>query len=339
MSLAGRAVNSGPSPRVRGEHRPTALRWRGNPGHPRACGENVEDGTMRRPPWRAIPARAGRTPGCLSLGKDSAGHPRACGENCCSAMPGLYSWRAIPARAGRTASGRPTDTRMLRAIPARAGRTIGCVFLRRQAPGHPRACGENPDVGEHRKLFDAGHPRACGENLSGICWAVSCCSGHPRACGENAPRVNAKDQAGRRAIPARAGRTVMVRRFTAALRRAIPARAGRTATHTCRNCHGSGPSPRVRGEPPARPCPVTVCPGHPRACGENGRARSCRRRLGRAIPARAGRTAAPRRFRSDRPGHPRACGENGNLHFRPIPCLPGHPRACGENRLGPSSWA
>ncbi len=101
--LAGAVLGAlGPSPRVRGE-RAAAVGWRSRrAGHPRACGENYCAANPDRCRQRAIPARAGRTVGCLltyqmvigpsprvrgerlstSHGiSDSPGHPRACGEN------------------------------------------------------------------------------------------------------------------------------------------------------------------------------------------------------------------------------------------------------------------
>ncbi len=114
----------GPSPRVRGELGGAGWCPSGSPGHPRACGENLSDGTQ--------------------TGSRDPGHPRACGENpavgpptpgCCGPSPRVRGERpkclhgserfarAIPARAGRTFKGKPSAHIVHRAIPARAGRT------------------------------------------------------------------------------------------------------------------------------------------------------------------------------------------------------------------------
>ncbi len=61
------APSAGSSPRVWGRHRPTALRWRGNPVHPHACG--ADGGLVRR---------AGTLPTV---------HPHACGADPAHGMP------------------------------------------------------------------------------------------------------------------------------------------------------------------------------------------------------------------------------------------------------------
>ena len=173
------------------------------------------------------------------------------------------------------------------------------------------------------------HPRACGENYENA----------RAALGEqgSSPRVRGKPAVGHRRLDAG---------------RLIPARAGKT--------HRSGGHQRQQA-------------AHPRVCGENaGRSRSMtpwggssprvRGKLDepdehilgvRLIPARAGKTPRPSRFRGCSTAHPRACGENAEVDNPAsrmcwlIPARAGktmvtvalvgwpgaHPRACGENGL------
>ncbi|EFW09846.1 hypothetical protein HMPREF9005_1170 [Actinomyces sp. oral taxon 178 str. F0338] len=93
---------------------------------------------------------------------------------------------------------------------------------------------------------------------------------------------------GDRLIPACAGKT------TRCWRTMIPAEAhpracGENEYHHDLAVLGAGSSPRVRGK----------------------RGRACARvHVDGLIPARAGKTSAPRRRCRPRPAHPRACGEN-----------------------------
>ena len=150
-------------------------------------------------------------------------------------------------------------------------------------------------------------------------------------------------------IPARAGKTTAWARGSSAAS-AHPRACGENPLSSSSFARGSGSSPRVRGK--RRPLPH-------------------RRRRGRLIPARAGKTSRPRRPPPSRPAHPRACGENLRIawpvtvpagssprvrgkqgavgaaglperiiparagktrHWRPVtPPTRDHPRACGEN--------
>ena len=134
----------------------------------------------------------------------------------------------------------------------------------------------------------------------------------------------------------------------------------------------NGSSPRVRGKRPdgattsRPPRLIPACAGktspcarlssivtaHPRACGENldladpesfplGSSPRVRGKLGhssdrirddRLIPARAGKTGAPRPDRQHHQAHPRACGENPAATSNTSPSLGSSPRVRGKLR-------
>ena len=260
--------------------------------HPRACGENFSspnvvvfgDGSSPRvrgkpgPPVRngsiegLIPARAGKTgPPARPRGRPAA-HPRACGENAMHACARATAAGSSPRVRGKRRRRAPsTWTRRL--IPARAGKTSTWCSSIARPRAHPRACGENsmpPGVsppssgssprvrGKRRMLDDFFHLPGLIPARAGKTYAPpirpETSRAHPRACGENSspsplpvvfvgssPRVRGKRSDSHRGR-SRAG--------------LIPARAGKTGGSVCRSR-----SPRA----------------HPRACGENARAR-CRRR-------------------------------------------------------------
>ena len=75
---------------------------------------------------------------------------------------------------------------------------------------------------------------------------------------------------------------------------------------------------------------------HPRACGENSRARSHARRNVGSSPRVRGKLPYRARGRGDLRLIPARAGKTGNIMARKLP-EGAHPRACGENRLPPSS--
>ena len=130
------------------------------------------------------------------------------------------------------------------------------------------------------------HPRACGENTTS--------SPHKSCLATSSPRVRGKPRA--------PGGTSFASRL-------IPACAGKTSSRA-----SSPPSGRAH----PRVCEENVIAGFiaavragssPRVRGKRWR-RSCRRRRGRLIPARAGKTGDDAADRVERGAHPRACGEN-----------------------------
>ena len=195
----------------------------------------------------------------------------------------------------------------------------------------------------------------------------------PRVRGKRTSRVAATVLP--RLIPARAGKTPW-RAPTRAAAWAHPRACGENANMLIRECWARGSSPRVRGKPgagrvgqglgrliPARAgktgksmllaVPVGA---HPRACGENGRPGSRRRRAvgssprvrgkrmvwpsktatPRLIPARAGKTPCSVTSTWVPGAHPRACGENPRIPC-PVRAQDGSsPRVRGKHFL---TWA
>ena len=304
--MDGLVINGGrgSSPRVRGKR--LELHWGdGRPG--------------------LIPARAGKTcPPNAAWTQDSA-HPRACGKN--GHHPGEPGGEhgSSPRVRGKQRE-RPLDEPQPGLIPARAGKTKGRCATRASRRAHPRACGENGDVGGPQAGGLGSSPRVRGKPSSrqhrpprqrliparaGKTPCVEVAPGfpraHPRACGENSPMyVPFRSASG--SSPRVRGK----RDFGALLpapARLIPARAGKTA---------------------GRPPPSVPHAAHPRACGENRRAKdgsdgpqgSSPRVRGkpwgsptsrpppRLIPARAGKTSTRWSLDDIDTAHPRACGEN-----------------------------
>jgi hypothetical protein len=259
-------LSTGPSPRVRGKRWSSAPTGQRSPGHPRACWENVRRDPDCEIAGRAIPARAGKTRRAWPPGTLQAGHPRACGENGALGHKVERCARAIPARAGKTLQELVPANRTIGPSPRVRGKLHLLDAIQGDAPGHPRACGEN-DAGVPAAAHDAraiparagktpqppmrglarpGHPRACGENANprGSVRAAFGPSprvrgkrglgdgseqswpGHPRACGENDGGLDS-------------GRGLF---------RAIPARAGKTPLPFGARAVLIGPSPRVRGK-------------------------------------------------------------------------------------------
>ncbi len=304
------------------------------------------------------------------------GHPRVCGEN---------------VNLGRRRQG------ARRAIPACAGRTSAAASSSARSPGHPRVCGENHKLKglefDHGRAIPAcagrttvssisgstppgPSPRVRGE-LSGALSAAATSAGHPRVCGEN----DASGDLGGahdRAIPACAGRTVLVRlpagtwygpsprvrgeRSVEAAeqysRAGHPRVCGENAEDTAAGQERTGPSPRVRGEqpPPAVPPPsqraIPACAGRTRLCcstkalmsGPSPRVRGERHHLDlwlgdlRAIPACAGRTHTLRQSQQPVARAIPACAGRTLLSGPAAAPAPGHPRVCGENLVTNLPW-
>ncbi len=262
-----------------------------------------------------------------------------------------------------------------RFIPARAGNSPPASARSPASPVHPRACGEQVDFAEQRRVRPGSSPRVRG--------TVSPC---------------ARSGARRRFIPARAGNSHSHRGHSAAYA-VHPARAGNSfsnrdrspnsAVHprACGEQHipqqgvkvGAGSSPRVRGTGellrfaivlfrfiPARagnsldqPPSVARRSVHPRACGEQMPLRQERQgifgssprvrgtvcvgtegsRKAWFIPARAGnrvgRGAAPRSGAV----HPRACGEQPVFAAAQVIPNGSSPRVRGTVTIDPESRA
>ena len=278
------------------------------PAHPRACGENtgLSQAAARSPGSsprvrgkpgphatakvleRLIPARAGKTPMAAGPACSATAHPRACGEN---ALP--WSCSEPPLGSSPRVRGKPCAgagrVHLPRLIPARAGKTWSGVSQEMRRSAHPRACGENPaDLGG--EPGDGGSsPRVRGKQS-----ACSRSEARRRLIPARAGKASTQDVSTRpwRLIPARAGKTKPRSRI-AWLNSAHPRACGENRRRAWESMDSWGSSPRVRGklwsvrraggEPrliPARAgktmlrrkSPVYIA-AHPRACGENPRAR------------------------------------------------------------------
>ena len=303
-SDATRAIlGRGPSPRVRGSHRPL----------------------RRRAPARgSIPACAGKPARGVRPASVTRVHPRVCGE---ALMPAIHP--RDPRGPSPRVRGSPVVAVAFSgsagSIPACAGkpRRWGAAVARQGV--HPRVCGEalgNPSV----RLNVAGpSPRVRGSLLT-VCAKPRCpgsipaCAGkpddgaprcrdsrvHPRVCGE-APASRSAWMPGPGPSPRVRG-SLSLPELHRRILGSIPACAGKP-TFSTSAVRIEGVHPRVCGE--AR-CPS----GTP--CGRGGpspRVRGSRhfhaydsRRSG-SIPACAGKPACPRGPRRGNRVHPRVCGE------------------------------
>ncbi len=234
------------------------------------------------------------------------------------------SSRAFPARAGRTAFDPSLPITLCGPSPRVRGELTGPSNGSMNPPGHPRACGENARHLGRCRGQRGPSPRVRGERpLGGAGCSGPLLAGHPRACGENGQGQRGL-HATRRAIPARAGRTL------------TPGPMRRFGSGHPRACGENGLTFAVAGSSQA---------GHPRACGENVPPGKMIADLVRAIPARAGRTWLPRPGPKKRRGpSPRVRGEPDGLRcyrrcVRAIPARAGRTPATGywlDRLSGPS---
>ena len=367
MTVPRQSGKTGSSPRVRGK-----------PGN---AGVYGNAGGL-------IPARAGKTGHPHLLPGGLPAHPRACGENFTRTpavrSPGGSSPRVRGKRPPLVLFGAAVGL-----IPARAGKTVRGGGACTLAPAHPRACGENPaDLGG--EPGDGGSsPRVRGKQS-----ACSRSEARRRLIPARAGKTSTQDVSTRpwRLIPARAGKTKPRSRI-AWLNSAHPRACGENRRRAWESMDSWGSSPRVRGklwsvrraggEPrliPARAgktmlrrkSPVYIA-AHPRACGENPRARHLPGDCYGSSPRVRGKQQWVGRDEGVAVAHPRACGENSSVYTpvssaagssprvrgkravvwaavqmpRLIPARAGktgrtqgrnsplraHPRACGENHM------
>ena len=150
--------------------------------HPRACGENEEDGDYRKrmdgssprvrgklrstSPRRGvnglIPARAGKTEGTPTTCTRATAHPRACGENRIFRRRGVH-WGGSSPRVRGKRPGLPRGADEPGLIPARAGKTRLREALAPVAGAHPRACGENLNTRDGDRTSSGSSPRVRGK--------------------------------------------------------------------------------------------------------------------------------------------------------------------------------
>ena len=154
-------------------------------------------------PSRLIPAHAGKTETVTVRDALVGAHPRACGENTRSRGLSVWMTGSSPRMRGKQRALGLLPV-ALRLIPAHAGKTERALRMPCGKWAHPRACGENPNVGRASSQHAGSSPRMRGKrrkqerNISPDRlipahagktltlkekmkqdWA------HPRACGEN----------------------------------------------------------------------------------------------------------------------------------------------------------
>ena len=214
---------SGSSPRVRGaghachlgqrEHRIIPARAGSSPAwlaelsltrdHPRACGEqqfcdlpySPKKGSSPRVRGAGvlsrivghvdgiIPARAGSRWACSASSRKAPDHPRACGEQRITS-PLTHSRLGSSPRVRGAVT--PTVHARLpnRIIPARAGSSHWKLRRGRWERDHPRACGEQLNLGRHYAPIRGSSPRVRGAADSRH-WVLSICGIIPARAGSS----------------------------------------------------------------------------------------------------------------------------------------------------------
>ena len=346
---------AGSSPRVRGTppsplSAPSLLRFipagagnalassprsRPSPVHPRGCGERARSapqaaqivGSSPRVrgthvvqpainfPVRFIPAGAGNAGAVALCAGRSAVHPRGCGERVSQLIPGAPKLGSSP-RVRGTLAGSAPKLAGPRFIPAGAGNASCQAPAARQAPVHPRGCGERVSGPIDPLVSYGSSPRVRGTRSSQR-RRVGRCRFIPAGAG-NAPLSKApageNDGSSPRVRGTRLGAAQGDRR-----RRFIPAGAGNAASS-----HSSlialAVHPRGCGERYYGLWPMT------RDAGSSPRVRGTHYSDGdlsavpRFIPAGAGNARRSCWPRLSRPVHPRGCGERwcvGRVHAPP----------------------
>ena len=354
--------------------------------HPRVCGELARLAVNRAHDGRFIPACAGNSGRAQPPCHSAAVHPRVCGElgvmsrarpGCDGSSPRVrgtrdvrplgrvlrrfipacagnsrQSRRRVPASGGSSPRVRGTPDplakrrRRPRFIPACAGNSAKPGARVRNAPVHPRVCGELGVVQRAPLLLAGSSPRVrgtrrIGQRRPGGRRFIPACAGnscrfrrlavaskvHPRVCGELA-LARAAGAANGGSSPRVRG-TLLGRRRQCRRPRFIPACAGNSADWRLTGISPTGSSPRVRGTPAGERPPhkggrfIPACAGNsmgirvlpfdffgssPRVRGTL-RALRVRKRRRRFIPACAGNSGLAVSHGRTHPVHPRVCGE------------------------------
>ena len=176
-------VASGSSPRGRGKPRLRGSSADPRPAHPRAGGENFENGFDCARRLGSSPRGRGKPPPMSATCSLTKAHPRAGGENILRSVGGPHAQGSSPRGRGKPEL-TMEDATALGLIPARAGKTRQATKRALPSRAHPRAGGENADL-EH------AHRRLLGSS--------------PRGRGKLNPRKIQRVR--ERLIPARAGKT------------------------------------------------------------------------------------------------------------------------------------
>ena len=152
--------------------------------HPRACGENgletsVKAATIGSPPRmrgkrtgnkrqgshdRITPAHAGKTLTAPPQEHSAKDHPRACGENFIDVETDFHETGSPPRMRGKLKY-YGTGCGQQRITPAHAGKTLVEKTALAAEKDHPRACGENFRGGRSMCWEEGSPPRMRGKQL------------------------------------------------------------------------------------------------------------------------------------------------------------------------------
>ena len=289
LPVPAAALQWGPSPRVRGSReegvggdqgdgsipacagKPTpAARWRvSRRVHPRVCGEAGMPpavqriahgpsprvrGSQRRPHGGvrrggSIPACAGKPRSSPAAGTDRGVHPRVCGEA-------------------------DTVAILILAATGPSPRVRGSLLYARRRDHHAGsipACAGKPSAGRSTSPAIRVHPRVCGEARRTWCGWRSVTGPSPRVRGSHDPDVDPLAALG--SIPACAGKPSRGGRYLSSSW-VHPRVCGEAEVVTARKILDGGPSPRVRGSPPAPRSPGPRAGSIPACAGKPGARRS-----------------------------------------------------------------
>ena len=213
--------------------------------------------------------------------------------------------RLIPAHAGKTSRSTPSII-SVRAHPRSRGENVHERSAARRAKGSSPLTRGKPHlvvVGEAiRRLIPAHAGKTDPSRGVG-----SCTPAHPRSRGENCVTALFYLSVSGSSPLTRGKQSFFVRRQPRG--RLIPAHAGKT-TRRVATSTGTTAHPRSRGENWHRACNHSSLNGSsPLTRGKLSR-RACARLACRLIPAHAGKTRTPRRYRVNAGAHPRSRGEN-----------------------------
>ena len=212
-----------------------------------------------------IPAHAGKTRTFMASRLRGRAHPRSRGENARSCGTGSSLIGSSPLTRGKLVRSAGTS-RANRLIPAHAGKTRSPRVRVHSAGAHPRSRGENGDMDSEAALFAGSSPLTRGK-----------------------PGISGLADAGKRLIPAHAGKTTPPHAATHSST-AHPRSRGENAASASASQSVAGSSPLTRGKPTCPTCGVT---------------------LAWLIPAHAGKTNPQPVCERAREAHPRSRGENG----------------------------
>ena len=199
--IGGVTVTDGSSPRVRGTPSRDGVGWLSRRFIP-ACAGNASAITGPAGARAVHPACAGNARSCGSVLWQRPVHPRVCGERDNAIINGNDYGGSSP-RVRGTRSVSVLGIMRPRFIPACAGNAARLRLLPRDAPVHPRVCGERIRVGQWRRFRVGSSPRVRGTRRNhGVGCAIDrfipACAGnarqpsasrsqtavHPRVCGE-----------------------------------------------------------------------------------------------------------------------------------------------------------